>query len=69
MDDGLWIARIDAAPFGEEGAGVRIRSHMNIDRRSKARYSIELAVSCQTFDQGQEITGRGRSLNMSTVVS
>jgi hypothetical protein len=65
MDDGLWVAK-DTSSFPEEGDGVWIRPHMNIDRRSKARYPIELAVSYQTLDQGQELTGRGRSLNMSS---
>ncbi len=39
---------------------------MNIERRSKARYPIELAVSYQTLDDIQGVSGSGRSVNMSS---
>jgi len=39
---------------------------MNIERRSKARYPIELAVSYQTLNDMQGVSGSGRSLNMSS---
>lgn len=39
---------------------------MNIERRAKARYPIELAVSYQTVDRGLGVAGSGRSLNMSS---
>jgi hypothetical protein len=39
---------------------------MNMERRSKARYPIELAVNYQALDPALGIAGSGRSLNMSS---
>jgi hypothetical protein len=39
---------------------------MNMERRSKARYPIELVVNYQTLDPALGIAGSGRSLNMSS---
>jgi hypothetical protein len=46
--------------------GVTFRSQMNLERRSKARYPIQLAVNYRTLDPGREITGSGRSIDMSS---
>jgi hypothetical protein len=53
-------------PPARGAIGVTFRSQMNIERRSKARYPIQLAVSYRTLDPGQEIAGSGRSIDMSS---
>lgn len=53
-------------PFVKKAVGGSFRSQMNIERRLKARYPIELAVCYQTVDQAQGVGGTGRSLNMSS---
>jgi hypothetical protein len=53
-------------PFVKKAVGGSFRSEMNIERRLKARYPIELAVCYQTVDPAQGVGGTGRSLNMSS---
>jgi PilZ domain len=53
-------------PSMRKAVGGSFRSQMNIERRLKARYPIELAVCYQPVDDAQGTVGTGRSLNMSS---